>query len=518
MLTTTLHSIVFSIYPILFLYSFNIDRMYFSDALIPMLISLMIAILLLYSLNKIFKNPGKSSLITTAFLIFFFDFSAFKSILGQIFKESAVNGFFPVVIWLLFFFFTLSFILCKKFDYSPFISFLNLVCIVLIILNILLILDYQLFSSKSSLNHPKSKVFTESRENGNFPDIYYILVDGYAGNQVLKQLYSFDNKEFLGYLREKGFYIADDSFANYMQTALSLSCSLNFRYLDFLKEKFQDQNTAEPVMELIGKSTVVETLKSRGYKIVAFASGYATTELDSADLYFGKTLINREFYHILLNTTILSGIKFDLFDFIATQVKAHSQLINSIIEGLSKLEFSQNSEPAFVFAHLIMPHPPFIFEKDGKLKFQQPRGFHFGDGNHWGDPVDYRKQYIEQLQHLNNLLKKALSGILNNPRRKIIILQSDHGPGSMLNWENSKNSFLPERFSILNAFYFPDHDYSGLYKSISPVNSFRLVFNKIFQAGIELEEDKNFFSPWSFRYRFEYVTEFLKTQKKQLAD
>ncbi|MFZ5952578.1 MAG: sulfatase-like hydrolase/transferase [Candidatus Rifleibacteriota bacterium] len=386
------------------------------------------------------------------------------------------------------------------------------------ILNILLILDFQVSSSGSSLQNPDGKVLSDIHGKENLPDIYYILVDGYGNDQILKKLYAFDNHEFIGFLKEKGFFIAQDSFANYMQTALSLSSSLNICFLDFLAEKYKDQNTAEPVMELIGKSRVVETLRAKGYKIVAFASGYATTEIDSADLYFGKTLINREFYHILLNTTILSGIKFELFDFTATQVQAHGQLINSIVDGLADLELGKNSKPAFVFAHLTIPHPPFIFDKEGKLKFQQPRGFHFGDGNHWGDPMEYRKQYVEQLQHLNELLKKALSGILKNGRQKIVILQSDHGPGSMLNWEDSKNTFLPERFSILNAYYFSDQDYSGLYKNISPVNSFRLVFNKLFKAGFELEEDKNFFSPWTFRYRFENVTELLKTQRQKLVE
>ncbi len=46
--------------------------------------------------------------------------------------------------------------------------------------------------------------------------------------------------------------------------------------------------------------------------------------------------------------------------------------------------------------------------------------------------------------------------------------------------------------SILNAYYLPGFDQSKLYKSVSPVNSFRLVFNHYFGTKYPLLEDETF--------------------------
>ena len=57
----------------------------------------------------------------------------------------------------------------------------------------------------------------------------------------------------------------------------------------------------------------------------------------------------------------------------------------------------------------------------------------------------------------------------------IIILQGDHG----------------NEHKILNAYYFPREDYDLLYETISPINSFRIVFNLYFDADYELLEDES---------------------------
>jgi len=41
----------------------------------------------------------------------------------------------------------------------------------------------------------------------------------------------------------------------------------------------------------------------------------------------------------------------------------------------------------------------------------------------------------------------------------------------------------------LNAVYFPDHDYRMLYPQMSPVNTFRIVFNHYFGQNLPLLKD-----------------------------
>ena len=61
------------------------------------------------------------------------------------------------------------------------------------------------------------------------PDVYYVILDRYANSWTLANLYGYDNTPFLEALRERGFYVADEAWANYFKTAFSVSSSLDMR-------------------------------------------------------------------------------------------------------------------------------------------------------------------------------------------------------------------------------------------------------------------------------------------------
>jgi hypothetical protein len=97
----------------------------------------------------------------------------------------------------------------------------------------------------------------------------------------------------------------------------------------------------------------------------------------------------------------------------------------------------------------------------------------------------------------------ALGSILEqSPTPPVILLQADHGPGSRLDWESPEGSDLRERFSILNAYRLPAAEQGALYASISPVNSFRVVFNTYFGARLQLLPDQSYFAYWDRPYDF----------------
>jgi hypothetical protein len=51
----------------------------------------------------------------------------------------------------------------------------------------------------------------------------------------------------------------------------------------------------------------------------------------------------------------------------------------------------------------------------------------------------------------------------------------------------------PHFFQNLNAVYFPDQNYSGLYDSITNVNMFRVILNKTFNQHFSLVKDSSIF-------------------------
>ena len=165
---------------------------------------------------------------------------------------------------------------------------------------------------------------------------------------------------------------------------------------------------------------------------------------------------------------------------------------------------------------MMIPHPPFLFNKNGKVatRVEDTIDFH---GLHYSKTPErveqYRQDYLGQLEYANKKILRSIDQILaNSETPPVIILQSDHGPGSTLDWENPEKTNMHERMPILNAYYLPDKGKKMLYESITPVNSFRVVFNALFDADLELLEDRNYFARWSRPYDFIDVTE--RVEKK----
>jgi hypothetical protein len=89
----------------------------------------------------------------------------------------------------------------------------------------------------------------------------------------------------------------------------------------------------------------------------------------------------------------------------------------------------------------------------------------------------------------------------------VVILQSDHGPGSLLYWEDPEKTYLKERLTTLNAYFLPDARSIQLYDGMTPVNAFRAIFNQYFGTELELLRDESYFSTRSQPYVFMNVTD-----------
>jgi hypothetical protein len=57
---------------------------------------------------------------------------------------------------------------------------------------------------------------------------------------------------------------------------------------------------------------------------------------------------------------------------------------------------------------------------------------------------------------------------------------------------------------ILNAYYFPEAK-PNLYPSITPVNSFRLLFDTYFGADYKLLDDVSYYSDYPLAYDFTMI-------------
>ena len=124
---------------------------------------------------------------------------------------------------------------------------------------------------------------------------------------------------------------------------------------------------------------------------------------------------------------------------------------------------------------------------------------------------EYINGYHNQVIYITKRLQQTIDQILSRSAiPPIIIVQGDHGPGAYYDGISMDELKTYDRMSILNAYYFPKPT-NLLYPSITPVNSFRVLFASQFNMDFPLLADMSYFSPGNRPYEFsEIPLEWLK--------
>jgi hypothetical protein len=330
------------------------------------------------------------------------------------------------------------------------------------------------------------------------PDVYYILLDGYGSEEILEEFYQYDNSHFLNNLEGKGFYIVEDSRSNYSNTISSLASSINMNYLEEIAEIPSDDLLCRMVLsQSIDSNQTMRLFRELGYEFIAFSTGFPSTEITDADIYLQSEEIGLNPFESLL---VRNSILLPIFNFSSSLdisfeypgYSGHRERMSFALEQLPRL--SGEPGPKFVFAHIVAPHPPFVFDAEGKAT-KQRHPFVIWDGDMFqGTYEEYIQGYSDQLSFLNDSLLMWLESLLGGSSPEpIIILQGDHGPRSTVVWRSPTEDAMREGTGILNAFLLPGIDYGVLYDGLSPVNTFRIILNEYFNAKLELLPDRTFF-------------------------
>jgi hypothetical protein len=173
--------------------------------------------------------------------------------------------------------------------------------------------------------------------------------------------------------------------------------------------------------------------------------------------------------------------------------------------------------PKFVFAHVLLPHPPYVFDADGRV---------LSDEEAAGRST--AELYKGQLDYLNSRIQAVVEPLLALPddERPIIVLTADEGPypkryeGDPLmkgpdpdfDWSTGTVEELRIKFGILHALYLPDVAADEIPPSITAVNTFRFLFSQYFGADLPLLETRTLV-PIGPEQKLVDVTERLNTQE-----
>ena len=325
------------------------------------------------------------------------------------------------------------------------------------------------------------------------PDVYYVILDRYAGPTALSDVYDFDNEPFFAALEERGFEVARNAHSNYVKTPLSLVSSLNMEFLDAeaLKAEAEDGKDREPIHRAVGgRLAVPAALKALGYQYV-HVSNWWTPSITNVDAdrtfhYDGQD----EFSTVLAQTTLLRAF---------TEPEAAPSdpwdwrvLREHTLYGLDHLDaIPQLPGPKFVFAHLLIPHDPYVFDADGSFMDRAQVADQ-------GQPESYRRQ----LSYANDRMIQMVDNIIAaaSGDNAVIMIQADEGPFPArmradewgFQWRDATDAELEEKFGILFAMRVPgaDLEAAGFHDRITAVNTFRVIFNARFGTDLPMLPDR----------------------------
>lgn len=546
-----LHPILFALFPILTAYTSLIFYVLPDELVIPLILNLTICAIVFGISFALLRHVRRAAIVTSVSVLLIFTFDALAIVLNRTLTAMKLptNDALYVVPYLLIAGAIISVFARSKNEFTLLTKFLNIISIVLVVCNLgyVAMHEFEIQGTLKQVRERQSKELDQiklvSKENN--PDIYYIILDAFGRTESLKEFYGYDNTEFIKQLEERGFTIAKQSKSNYQMTVLSLPSALNIEYLNYL-EKIMGRDSIDNVIlcRLTQKNNVTQALKRIGYRFENMRSGYAPTDyIPEADDNIGSPFGN--IFHLAFARGTIIGPFQRYFDFLGNAARTvRTYAINHPDEIIAK------PSPKFCFIHILIPHPPFLFHEDGSPQSLDQISL----------AETYTKEkYIAQIKYIQKHVLTLLDAITKDPKRKIVIVQGDHGPSLQEGTDgNPSDSFLNERMRILNAYRFPDDDASDtapgsalktettgagagagagigtgtgtgigtgtgsktdskpnadgstIYDGITPVNSFRVVFNKYFDANLPLLPDKCYFSPTATPFAFEDVTEKVK--------
>lgn len=341
--------------------------------------------------------------------------------------------------------------------------------------------------------------------SGPSPDIFYVILDGYGRSDTLKRKIGFDNSPFIDALKQRGFYVADKSHSNYVQTEISLSSSLNLQLIpDLLPDMPRDTTDRKEFDGLISGNELARYLRRRGYRTIAITSGYPPVEFPTFDMWVTHASSLSLFETTLLQMTPFVPEK----EGISSMFNWRYATLHAAFNNLADL--GQPSErPKFVFCHILAPHPPFVLTADDKF-VRQKGPFGYWDGSDFmtycGTPAYYAKGYAGQAADIDTLVLRAVDALLAHGNKPVIVIQGDHGSKKGLDQNILAKTDVTECFPNLAAFYVPDTVRSQLYPGITPVNEFRVILNGLFGENLPLLPDHSWYSPFGNPLEFTDVT------------
>jgi hypothetical protein len=483
-----LHPILFAAYPVLFLYAQNLNDVTTREVVNPLQQALAWGIVATLCFGLVFLLDFRRGALVASFaIIFWYTYGHVANLLlGQ--HPSTNELLFG---WLVV---GIVVVVAAVFASSRVIggitSLANVIAIVLVVITgIQLIPSLATKPAAASGPHAGGVLVPGDR------DVYWFIFDRY-GSQTSLDYFAGTNNPLQDFLRSRGFYVADLAHANYSRTTTSITGTIGMNYFtDIAAQQGPDSTNLQPLYAVIQHSPVAEFLESRGYKFINNGSWFGPTQvIGDADENTYTTDPNADTdFSVILDQTTFSPVLANLLPHSTPIIPQTDQIhINSAeLQERVLARIPDEPSPKFVFSHILLPHPPYVFNPDGSYPTQQEQKTRT-EAQAMNDQLVYTNAFIHT--EVDRLLS------VSDDQKPIIIIQADEGPYTYrynqdkegFDWTHATPEELETKFGIMNAMYFPETPATGspqLYQSISSVNTFRLLFDDFYGQHLPLLPD-----------------------------
>ncbi len=362
------------------------------------------------------------------------------------------------------------------------------------------------FAQARGIEPPPDLRASMAPNTGDKPDIFLVVLDAYGRDDALRHYLGIDNRDFLRELEKRGFMVAQHSQSNYNQTLLALSSMLNGAFIQDLPIP---TGSKEPiaVAPWIASSRLRAIWEKHGLRTVNVPSATTVTEIATADWIVSDpnpvpkgTLAPLEL--LLVDRSPLSLLPKRQF----SEEDRHREAIEFAFDSLPRV--ASQTFPKFVLAHLLVPHPPFLFDADGQPVDSPTTVGALEDGSdllrHLSKD-EYRRRYAGQLAFANRKMLEAVDGIRKHSKRPVaIILLGDHGSRLNTDFRSMAKTDPGESSRILMAVSLPGMTEAEkkTVDTLSPVNVLRFVLSARFGENLPLLPNRGWFSTFSDAFAF----------------
>tara|TARA_B100000929_G_C15476613_1_gene409729 strand:+ start:96 stop:1517 length:1422 start_codon:yes stop_codon:yes gene_type:complete len=426
----------------------NYDELIFQDILISLAI-VSVSIIIWIVIRKIIKNSNKAALITGVGVVFFFYFGyvqdALKGILVSNIPVNKTSILVPISI-IIFIILTIYFIKSKN-NFESIIKIANVVSIILI-----LVVCVQFIIPGASAEKP---------------NVYHIILDEYTDNEILTKKFGYNNEKFLEFLNNNGFYMHDKLFSTFGSTVKELNVILNMEYPKKLRWMSEDY-------ESLNNNKVMSIFSNQNYSIIETNSMMRWKNFSDVDtkLCYDTNFINSEFLDQVLGKSI---IRYFLEKY---QQDTRRDTVRCTFDVLNEITLKTDG-PKYVFSHVYVPHPPFLFGPNGENVIPDHREISGLQSR------ENPQGYVNQLIYATNEITVVIKNIVKNDPNAIIIVQGDTGTLTGADISKKTMKEIYQAHSILYAVRIPDVEDSDY---MIPVNTYRIIFNNYFNMNYDYLE------------------------------